>query len=399
MWFHPARNEGGEGVRLERLQGAGYEACELEGKHHDRLHHRRRRPHLRPHHYLQRTAHATGLGRRRQRHPRCEVHRHGVFLDPERRLPQLPSEPPRTAHARGLQGKVALVLDGHASHTTFEAISLAISLDIDLFQLPSHPSHMTQPLDVGTLGTFKKQMTKVLNAYPLQNGGRSPGKRDMAGVIAQAWAGSFTPLNNSSSFRGVGLWPVDMEKALGRLHSTRKQSASDRPIPEDLAIVTSKEKLEAHLGPDALKELKERGYMIEGFRVNTVLLDGLFHLRKRSKKIATVRTGAVVKDGGVMTRQEVLEIYEKLDHEKKAAEKKKEVNRQKRAERKAAKEADRANGGGRGLRDTDGGRGGRWCASGRREGRTSGQGGWGRPAGARGEGRGAGGREGGVWGG
>ncbi|CAB1107322.1 unnamed protein product [Ectocarpus sp. CCAP 1310/34] len=66
--------------------------------------------------------------------------------------------------ARGLQGKVSLVLDGHASHTTFDAISLAISLDIDLFQLPSHTSHITQPLDVGTFGIFKKELTRVLTA-------------------------------------------------------------------------------------------------------------------------------------------------------------------------------------------------------------------------------------------
>ncbi|CAN0547215.1 unnamed protein product, partial [Ectocarpus sp. 12 AP-2014] len=99
--------------------------------------------------------------------------------------------------------------DGHASHTTFDAISLAISLDIDTFQLPSHTSHITQPLDVGTFGTFKKEITKVLTAYPLKNGGRSPVKRDMAGVIAEAWIGSFTPENNMAAFKGAGLWPVN----------------------------------------------------------------------------------------------------------------------------------------------------------------------------------------------
>lgn len=125
--------------------------------------------------------------------------------------------------ARGLQGKVALVLDGHASHTTFDAISLAISLDIDLFQLPSHTSHITQPLNVGTFGTFKKELTKVLTAYPLKNGGRSQVKRDMAGVIAVVWRGSFTRANNIAAFKGAGLWPVNMEKAVNRLHSNKKR--------------------------------------------------------------------------------------------------------------------------------------------------------------------------------
>ncbi|CAM9437625.1 unnamed protein product [Ectocarpus sp. 4 AP-2014] len=89
--------------------------------------------------------------------------------------------------ARGLQGQVALVLDGHASHTTFDAISLAISLDIDLFQLPSHTSHITQPLDVGSFGTFKKELMRVLTAYPLKNGGEESGgarhgSRDCGGM-------------------------------------------------------------------------------------------------------------------------------------------------------------------------------------------------------------------------
>ncbi|CAB1110015.1 unnamed protein product [Ectocarpus sp. CCAP 1310/34] len=141
--------------------------------------------------------------------------------------------------ARGLQGKVAPVLDGHASHTTFDAVSLAICLDIDIFQLPSHASHITQPLDVGTFGTFTKELTRVLTAYPLKIGRRSPVKRDMAGVIAEAWRGSFTPANKMAAFKGAGLWPVNMEMAINRLHGKRKQRENDRPIPEDLATSPS----------------------------------------------------------------------------------------------------------------------------------------------------------------
>ncbi|CAM9636774.1 unnamed protein product, partial [Sphacelaria rigidula] len=49
-----------------------------------------------------------------------------------------------------------LMLDGQASHLTFEAIKLAMSLNIELFQFPSHSSHITQPLDVAALGIFKR---------------------------------------------------------------------------------------------------------------------------------------------------------------------------------------------------------------------------------------------------
>ncbi|CAB1118916.1 unnamed protein product [Ectocarpus sp. CCAP 1310/34] len=205
-----------------------------------------------------------------------------VFLDYPRDLCE-------QLDARGLQGNIALVLDGHASHTTFDAISLAISLDIDLFQLPSHTSHITQPLDVGTFGTFKKELTRVLTAYPLKIGGRSPVKRDMAGVIAEACRGSFTPANNMAAFKGSGLWPVNVEKAINRLHSKRKQRENDRPIPKDLAVVASKKQLEKDLGHAALLELKRQGVVMEGLRMNTVFLGGLTRLTKRSKSFATVR--------------------------------------------------------------------------------------------------------------
>ncbi|CAB1105067.1 unnamed protein product [Ectocarpus sp. CCAP 1310/34] len=172
-----------------------------------------------------------------------------VFLDYLRDLREQPD-------ARGLKGKVVLVLDGHPSHSTFDAISLAISPDIDLFQLPSHTSHITQPLGVGTFGTFKKELTRVLAAYPLKIGGRSPVKRDMAGVLAEVWRGSFTPANNMAAFKGAGLWPVNMEKAINRLHGKRKQRENDRPIREDLAVVASKKQFEEDLGHAALLELK-----------------------------------------------------------------------------------------------------------------------------------------------
>ncbi|CAB1100671.1 unnamed protein product [Ectocarpus sp. CCAP 1310/34] len=41
-----------------------------------------------------------------------------------------------------------LVLDGHASHVTYEVVKLARNLNIVRYQIPSHSSHVVQPLDV-----------------------------------------------------------------------------------------------------------------------------------------------------------------------------------------------------------------------------------------------------------
>ncbi|CAB1102532.1 unnamed protein product [Ectocarpus sp. CCAP 1310/34] len=58
-----------------------------------------------------------------------------------------------------------LVLDGHASHVSCEVIKLAMEVNIIHFQLPSHTLRITQLLDVVAFGTFKKEVTKVLQDY------------------------------------------------------------------------------------------------------------------------------------------------------------------------------------------------------------------------------------------
>ncbi|CAN0576914.1 unnamed protein product, partial [Ectocarpus sp. 12 AP-2014] len=110
-----------------------------------------------------------------------------------------------------------LVLDGHASHVTYEVVKLARDLNIVLYHIPSHSSHVVQPLDVGSFGSFKREITKVLSAFPARNGGRVPAKNNMLGILGDAWLRSFSEEQNISSFAGEGLWPVDGERAMGRL--------------------------------------------------------------------------------------------------------------------------------------------------------------------------------------
>lgn len=43
-----------------------------------------------------------------------------------------------------------ILLDGHASHITLGAIKVPTASNLVIFQLLSHASHLTQPLDVCT---------------------------------------------------------------------------------------------------------------------------------------------------------------------------------------------------------------------------------------------------------
>jgi hypothetical protein len=47
-----------------------------------------------------------------------------------------------------LTNKHLLILDGHGSHVTFEAIERTKEFGLDMITLPSHTSHALQPLDM-----------------------------------------------------------------------------------------------------------------------------------------------------------------------------------------------------------------------------------------------------------
>jgi hypothetical protein len=54
------------------------------------------------------------------------------------------------------QGKVVLILDGHATHVTLLVIAYSGSRGLLLIRLVPHSSHIAQPLDFCVFGLFKR---------------------------------------------------------------------------------------------------------------------------------------------------------------------------------------------------------------------------------------------------
>lgn len=52
-----------------------------------------------------------------------------------------------------------LLLDGHPTHVSTDALKYAGATIIHQFQLPSHSSHITKLLDVSAFGICKRQLT------------------------------------------------------------------------------------------------------------------------------------------------------------------------------------------------------------------------------------------------
>lgn len=96
---------------------------------------------------------------------------------------------------------VLLILDGHTSHITINVIEFARANEIHLLCLPSHTSHVLQPLDVGAFKSFKSFFSKVCTQYMAKNPGRVITEDILSSLVGSALAQSHTPINIFSGFK------------------------------------------------------------------------------------------------------------------------------------------------------------------------------------------------------
>ena len=101
---------------------------------------------------------------------------------------------------------VLLVMDGHGSHVTIKVIEFAQSNDIHLLCLPSHTSHILQPLDVGV---FKSFFSKACHRYMAKNPERVVTEDVIAALVSEAMLQSHTPLNILGGFKKAGIYPFN----------------------------------------------------------------------------------------------------------------------------------------------------------------------------------------------
>lgn len=78
-------------------------------------------------------------------------------------------------------GSVILFLDGHYSHISLELTHHAKSQGIHLYCLPSHLTHILQPLDVGVYGPAKKAWKIILKEHKFATCAQTVTKEDFPG--------------------------------------------------------------------------------------------------------------------------------------------------------------------------------------------------------------------------
>ena len=97
-----------------------------------------------------------------------------------------------------------------------DVIEYARSNEIHLLCLPSHTSHILQPLDVGVFKSFKSFFSKVCCQYMAKNPGRVVTEDILAALVSDAFAQTHTPLNILGGFKKAGIYPFNPGEVSGR---------------------------------------------------------------------------------------------------------------------------------------------------------------------------------------
>lgn len=101
-----------------------------------------------------------------------------------------------------------LIVDGHGSHMTPQFVAICIANCIDLLVLPSHTSHITQPLDVGPFSTLKAELVHSVDKIAQYNPG-TIAKATWLAALAAARENTMTERYIRTGWKKTGLIPFD----------------------------------------------------------------------------------------------------------------------------------------------------------------------------------------------
>ena len=107
-------------------------------------------------------------------------------------------------------------MDGHESHHSTEFELFCKEHKIITLCMPSHSSHILQPLDVGCFGPLKKAYGKEIEGL-MRAKITHITKADFLPAFCIAFKAAMTEQNIQGAFRGAGLIPFDPKRVLSRL--------------------------------------------------------------------------------------------------------------------------------------------------------------------------------------
>ena len=103
-----------------------------------------------------------------------------------------------------------VVMDNHHCHAfNLEFLQLMKDNNIVVFGLPSHTSHILQPLDKVPFAILKSKWNEEMRLYTRNTGGKALTKPELFRVFNPAFIKALTTEHAQAGFRGTGLFPVN----------------------------------------------------------------------------------------------------------------------------------------------------------------------------------------------
>ncbi|XP_053374904.1 uncharacterized protein LOC128547163 [Mercenaria mercenaria] len=113
--------------------------------------------------------------------------------------------------APGRQGeKIILLLDGHRSLVAFDLSEWAKLMNIIIFVLPAHTSHILQPLDVACYGPFQRIYNNLCHKVMRQTSDAIT-RYNIREIACKAYSKDLCAENLHAAFQRTGIYPINKE--------------------------------------------------------------------------------------------------------------------------------------------------------------------------------------------
>lgn len=254
---------------------------------------------------------------------------------------------------RGSSAARLLIIDGHGSHHTYEFIQYATDNNISIFGLPSHCTHLLQPLDVVIFSPIKHYYSEAINQL-VRDGLNAITKIEFFTIIHNVRLRTMQENSIKSAFRNTGIWPYMPSIILDQIKELHPEQFSEGRVTPEMTPPPSNQLFSSPFRTpnnlrsvdiafryikDSAKELFKKEFSEESYRElrahlarveagSTTLAANNIHLSRRLEDIERTQKRAReqkrgttyrIQKGGILTAEEgrrMVRDREKEDIEK-----------------------------------------------------------------------------------
>lgn len=142
-----------------------------------------------------------------------------------------------------------LLLDGYGSHHIYEVVKFCEDHKIIPFGMPSHTTHLLQPLDVGVFQPLKHWHSEAVNDA-VQNGDETFSKVEFLNALNTFRRKAFKPTTIRSAWKKIGLIPYNPDLVVDKICQQLPPSRAVTPPPQQVWLPLDQT-------PRTIKDLRE----------------------------------------------------------------------------------------------------------------------------------------------